>query len=214
MGCTGSRGKHGDGIKPLKIPETIYKYGTDDKDALAPSLKPKFDPEYYKLQCDLYFTHLESGIADRVEFYCASGCPRWEWPPWDCLTGLGFVNIMTADAFDRDETACIVVDRTHKFFDVQPFGRSVVTFYYGDDIKTRKNPIKIYEEFTFNDFGQVTFIEAWSAVKGEYLPVVDDNGWPPEDVPVRLSYHIPGLGSPTGTNFSFAHCSKFNWNCL
>jgi len=189
-----------DKLKPFakpSVPGDIYKFGKDGKDALAFTLKPKYSPEYYKLQCDLYFTHLESRIADRVEFYCSLTCVRWEWPPWDLLTGQGMINIMYADMVDRDQNECIVAERNIRFYDVQPFGRAIITIYYGDNIKTRQHPIKIYEEFTFNDFGQVTFIEAWSCQQSEYLPGFDAEGWPIE-IPTRLSYLIPGLGHITG----------------
>jgi hypothetical protein len=50
-----------------------------------------------------------------------------------------------------------VVNRVCKIATTQPFGRCHVTFkYFG-----RNAPVNIYEEFTFNEFGEITFIEAW-----------------------------------------------------
>ena len=51
-----------------------------------------------------------------------------------------------------------VINRKCRGFDVQPFGRCHVTFHYlkGDHL------VDIYEEFTFNDAGEITFIEAWT----------------------------------------------------
>ena len=49
-----------------------------------------------------------------------------------------------------------VPTRDCRAFSVQPFARCYVTFEYKD------GPCPIYEEFVFNDQGEMTFIEAWS----------------------------------------------------
>lgn len=112
----------------------------------------------------------------------------------------------------RKSGTCLCTNREHRFFHENPFVRSRVTFYYGetaeDDIKTGANAIHIYEEFTFNSFGQITFIEAWwdnpdnknlpktlgmDWCSWPQLPLRDPDGWPPLNIN-RLSTKIPGLG--------------------
>ena len=56
----------------------------------------------------------------------------------------------------------------------------------------------IYEEFVFNDQGEMTFIEAWSDQPG-LLPMPDpDDRWAEAPNVPRLSTKVPGLGSATG----------------
>jgi hypothetical protein len=55
----------------------------------------------------------------------------------------------------------------------------------------------IYEEFTFNDAGEVTFIEAWTDQPG-YLPMAADDSWGEGPSVTRMSTRVPGLGTPTG----------------
>ena len=51
-----------------------------------------------------------------------------------------------------------VIDRDCRFFEVQPFTRCRVVFNY----KRKNTFVPIYEEFTFNDRGEISFIEAWT----------------------------------------------------
>ena len=58
-------------------------------------------------------------------------------------------------------------------------------------------PCPIYEEFTFNDSGGMTFIEAWSNLP-KYLPMdPDQDPWAENGIP-RLSTRVPGLGNEQG----------------
>ena len=187
MGCTGSS----------SINETFVDPNDPNANDLSTALKPTKSAEYYVKQCDLYFDSLQSKINPERPNY-SRDVVRWEHPPWLLLTGLGRDKTFEVDGEIR-KYPCICVNRTHKFFEVQPFGRSRVTFYYGeDDIKEKKNAIHIYEEFTFNDQGEMTFIEAWTDDESETgkLRELDADGWPTNFA--RLSTQIPGLGNSRG----------------
>ena len=82
--------------------------------------------------------------------------------------------------------------RDCRFFDVQPFARCYVTFEY------EEGACPIYEEFTFNDQGETTFIEAWSDLPGLNATADPDDRWAEGSAVHRLSTRIPGLGNATG----------------
>jgi hypothetical protein len=82
--------------------------------------------------------------------------------------------------------------RDCRAFSVQPFARCYVTFEYAE------GSCPIYEEFVFNDQGEMTFIEAWSDQPG-YLPMADPNDrWAEGPDVHRLSTKVPGLGNELG----------------
>jgi hypothetical protein len=83
--------------------------------------------------------------------------------------------------------------RDCRAFSQQPFARCRVSFEYSGGL------CPIYEEFTFNDAGEITFIEAWSTQPG-YLPMDDPESDPWGEGPDvrRLSTRVPGLGTATG----------------
>ena len=86
-----------------------------------------------------------------------------------------------------------VINRDCRFFKAQPFARCRVTFHY-------LNPdsyFDIYEEFTFNNQGEITFVEAWSDHPG-YLPMGADDFWAESKNVKRISWKVPGLGSENG----------------
>ena len=181
---------------------------------LSTSLKLKLSKFYYTTQCDRYFDSLDSTKINRILPRYSTLVARYEWPPWLILTGLGAKQTTLVDSLIR-EVPCICVNRRHQIFDVQPFGRSQVTFYYGNDVKKyldiinnknindeelleeleNLNAIHIYEEFTFNSKGQITFIEAWSAD-----PIIDYFNLhnTPKDMNPRISTEIAGLGNSEG----------------
>jgi len=67
-----------------------------------------------------------------------------------------------------------------------------VTFEYAE------GSCPIYEEFVFNDQGEMTFIEAWSDQPG-YLPMADPSDrWAEGPDVYRLSTKVPGLGNELG----------------
>jgi hypothetical protein len=125
---------------------------------------------------------------------------RYEFPPWLLTTGYGVQTMRNVDellrfyATDYKSIEC-------RSFDTQPFGRCHVVFLYGkDDPKTPQDDrteCPIYEEFTFNDQGQITFIEAWTDHDG-YLPMDPSDYWAEGENVKRLSTSIPGLGNAQG----------------
>jgi hypothetical protein len=171
-------------------------------------------------RADRYFNQLESKFTHYLFWHgkLPSYAPlvaRWEWPPnWYRLTGFRKNPTIDADTMIRDAVPCICVNRTHIFCQTNPFARSVVTFYYGSK-GSKGTPIYIYEEFTFNDLAQMTFIEAWSITEEGFntLTQLAQNNQPWPDRPegttqtdgvtdaqtplipfTRLSTKIPGLG--------------------
>lgn len=140
---------------------------------------------YYEDQSLRYFDTLESDFVEGEGPVYAEGVARWEWPPWLKLTGYGREDMEAIDAIIRIiET--YVPERECTFFEEQPFGRCHVSFSYASE---PDKGCPIYEEFTFNDAGEITFIEAW-ADQPEYLPEDLDSA--------RLSTRVPGLGTATG----------------
>ncbi|MEL6348665.1 MAG: hypothetical protein AAFV53_36510 [Myxococcota bacterium] len=163
----------------------------DDRSATASVLKPRFADDYYREQSDLYFDTLVSKAPIRQHPKYAHGVVRWEWPPWLLLTGKGRDNMLAIDVLLKAyPTWC--VDRKYRVYDTQPFGRAQVTFHYGHP---DARPVPIYEEFTFNDAGEQTFIEAWS-LDDPSLGPRDADGWPTGPI-TRMGLRIPGLGSRT-----------------
>jgi hypothetical protein len=125
---------------------------------------------------------------------------RFEWPPWLLTTGYGDAAMRATDeALRAYQTDYRTIDC--RFFPEQPFGRCRVVFLYGRDnpstTQDERTDCPIYEEFTFNDAGQITFIEAWTD-HPDYLPMAGDDPWAEDDDVMRLSTRIPGLGNAQG----------------
>ena len=165
----------------------------DETASLSGCLEPSFEDSYYIEQSQLYFNTMDSNEDRDIGPNYSEQVARWEWPPWLMLTAFGRDDIIESDLLLRLYESTVPV-RECKAFDEQPFGRCRVTFYYADH-DGRGCPI--YEEFTFNDQGEVTFIEAWSDLPG-MLPMPDADTWAEGDDVSRLSSRIPGLGSSTG----------------
>ncbi len=156
-------------------------------------LEPTQTAEYYADVSSRYFDTMDYTV-DAEPMPYGELVARWEWPPWLKLTGFTAEGIEDSDAL-LTLFPSIVVDRDCRGFDVQPFGRCRVTFYY-DAHDGRGCPI--YEEFVFNDAGQVTWIEAWSD-QPDLLPMdADSDPWAQGTGVTRLSGRIPGLGNPEG----------------
>ncbi len=161
--------------------------------ALSTAASPTRDEAHYIAQAELYFDTLDTRAdPDLVPDY-SELVARWEWPPWLLLTGIGAdqMVILTRAALAADPST--VTDRDCRAFATQPFARCYVVFRYPE------GPCPIYEEFSFNDAGEMTFLEAWSVQPG-LLPVADPEADPWGSGPdvQRLSTRLPGLGSPTG----------------
>ncbi len=161
--------------------------------ALSTCRLPQQDPEYYVEQGLLYFDTLETGVDPSIRPEYADWVARWEWPPWLKLTGYGREDMEMADAIIR-LLPTEVPERDCRAFAVAPFTRCRVNFYYED---YGDQPCPIYEEFTFNDAGQITFIEAWTDDPA-FLPMADlEDSWG-EGQTNRLSTRLPGLGNVEG----------------
>lgn len=165
--------------------------GADTDAATAGCLRPTMPPEHYVTQALLYFDTLDtSADPTRVPTY-SPWVARWEWPPWLLLTGWGReVMVNTATAL-RQIDPSTVPQRDCRFFPEQPFARCYVVFEYAG------GSCPIYEEFVFNDAGEMTFIEAWSDVDGLRPTSADDRFGESPDFP-RLSTRVPGLGRADG----------------
>lgn len=160
--------------------------------ALSTCLQPQQTPEYYIEQSSMYFDTLDADASrDSIPNY-SELVARWEWPPWLKLTGIGRDIMIQSDLLVIELTPSTVPQRDCRAFDVQPFGRCRVSFLYSG------GPCPIYEEFTFNDQGEITFIEAWSDQPG-MLPFADESDlWGERPGVRRLSTILPGLGNETG----------------
>lgn len=128
---------------------------------MSSAVKRNVPDEYYINQANEYFNSLDTTKREYMPKY-NQNVARFEWPPWLLLTGLGKERTIAIDEAIRLMGPCVCVDRNHKLFASNPFVRSVITFYYGkEDIEKKIHPVRIYEEFTFNSIGEITFVEAW-----------------------------------------------------
>lgn len=159
--------------------------------ALATCLAPTQSAAYYVTQANMYFDRLDGTTDPKLAPNYSALVVRWEWPPWLKLTGYTRQGMLDADLAARLYTST-VPERDCRAFDTQPFARCHVRFLYAQGY------CAIYEEFTFNDEGEMTFIEAWADMPG-YLPYADPNDtWAEGDAVHRLSTKVPGLGGATG----------------
>ena len=160
--------------------------------ALAECLEPTQMADYYAEQSSAYFDTMDYTVDLEQWPPYSELVARWEWPPWLKLTAY------TREVIEATDTLLTlypstVPERDCRGFDTHPFGRCYVVFYY-DDHGGQGCPI--YEEFTFNDAGEITFIEAWSDVDG-LRPMAPDDRWAEGGID-RLSSRVPGLGNAQG----------------
>lgn len=172
-------------------PEGCANPGTPG--ATAQCLAPTFPPEYYVDEALKYFDTLDvDADRSRVPNYHPL-VARWEWPPWLLLTGYTREEMIQTGDTLRDIDPSTVPERDCRFFDTQPFARCYVVFEYEGGL------CPIYEEFTFNDQGETTFIEAWSFQPGMMPMDPDADPWAEGPDVARLANRVPGLGNATGT---------------
>jgi len=170
-------------------------------------LQPVFTHEYYAGQGIKYFQTMQSDVSVKVQPNYSDLVIRWEWPPWLLLTGFRKNGLIVTDiGLKLNPTAYDLLDC--RYFDTQPFCRCHVVFNYGG------TPCPIYEEFTFNNQGEITFIEAWSDYES-LLPMKngDDGKWDESEYwgmkeVNRISTKIPGLGNETGRIDPRSACFK------
>ena len=161
-------------------------------DALATALTPQFPPEYYVDQANKYFDTLDTSADPDNKPSYSELVARWELPPWLWLTGYGRENMVITTDLAVSLDPSTVPTRDCRAFSVQPFARCYIVFEYAE------GPCPIYEEFVFNNQGEMTFIEAWSDQPG-LLPMPDpDDRWAEGPDVHRLSTKVPGLGNETG----------------
>jgi hypothetical protein len=161
-------------------------------DALATALTPQQAPEYYVEQANKYFDTLDTSADPSSMPEYSTRVARWELPPWLWLTGYERDNmILTTEAAVALDPSTVPI-RDCRAFTVQPFARCYVSFEYEEGF------CPIYEEFVFNDEGEMTFIEAWSDQPG-MLPMADPSDrWAEGPNVRRLSTKVPGLGNTIG----------------
>ncbi len=161
--------------------------------ALAECLSPTQTAEYYAEMSSMYFDTMDYSVdLEGVWPPYSELVARWEWPPWLKLTAYTKENIEATDTL-LTLYPSVVSERDCRGFDTQPFGRCYVVFYY-DAHEGLGCPI--YEEFTFNDAGEISWIEAWSDVDG-LRPTTEEDPWGEQGID-RLSTRIPGLGNADG----------------
>lgn len=174
----------------LSISGITWASSTDcnNDNALSDCIQANKSPDYYIEQSVLYFMTMESSVSPSVQPNYAEHVIRWEWPPWLLLTGYGSWNLIWTDTLLKLwPTSYQKIDC--RFFNKQPFGRCHVVFNYSGHL------CPIYEEFTFNSEGDITFIEAWTDHE-DMNPTSPSDPWAEHPDVHRLSSKVPGLGSP------------------
>lgn len=163
---------------------------TDADSSYSYMLKPTKPAEYYVDQGIKYFRTMESSVSIKVKPNYSDKVIRWEWHPWLLLTGYTRRNLINTDILLKlYPTQYDTIDC--KYFQEQPFCRCHVIFNYSG------KRIPIYEEFTFNNQGEITFIEAWSDYPS-LLPMDKKDYWAEGKNVNRLSTRVPGLGNSKG----------------
>ena len=160
--------------------------------ATATCLSPTFPPEYYADQAEKYFDTLDVDADPESVPNYSELVARWEWPPWLLLTAYGSQDMIDTNKALHTLDPSTVPIRDCRAFDVQPFARCTVVFEYDD------GPCPIYEEFTFNDEGEMTFIEAWSDIPGLRPQRDEADPWGEKSSLGRLATRVPGLGNAEG----------------
>ena len=159
---------------------------------LSTVLTPQQTPEYYVAQANLYFDTLDTRADPALVPNYSTLVARWEWAPWLLLTGYERDVMVNSTRTALAAEPSTVPTRDCRAFAVQPFARCRVSFAY------RGGACAIYEEFTFNDQGETTFIEAWSDLPGMRATEDPADPWAEGAGVHRLSTRVPGLGNETG----------------
>lgn len=165
-----------------------------DPEAMLRCSAPVLAPEVYVEAALAYFDTMDSRVPLETFPAYSPLVVRWEWPPWLKLTGYTRETIEASDRLLRAYPS-IVEDRDCRAFDVAPFARCRVSFEYADHDGLG---CPIYEEFAFNEAGEITWIEAWSD-QPELLPLDPSaDPWAEDPAFPRLAARVPGLGSASG----------------
>ncbi len=170
----------------------LISYQVSGSESLSTNLRPTYPLGYYAEQSNHYFNTLDTKRRKEGKPSYSKRVIRYEWEPWLKLTG--YKSWMMKLDFFLTLYPTEVINRVCQGFDVQPFGRCHVTFIY----KGHDEPVDIYEEFTFNNQGEITFIEAWTD-SPTHFPTPDFTDYWAEGAQVkRLSTLVPGLGKNNG----------------
>ncbi len=161
--------------------------------ARSTCLKPTHSPEYYVTLSKQYYDTLDrTRVMPRPPQY-ASQVIRWEWSPWFKLTALGRDQLVAFNEFLAD---AVDVTMQHpiecKAFAVQPFSRCHMLFEHQQLL------CPTYAEFTFNDDGEITFVEGWSDLPGLRPSTNASDRWAESPEAHRLSTKVAGLGNAKG----------------
>ena len=174
-------------------PEGDPCLNSDTDGASASCLEPTQTPEYYVAQANKYFDTLDTDADPESVPNYSELVVRWEWPPWLLLTGYGKSDMIETAKALKVLDPSTVPERDCRAFETQPFARCIVSFTY------EHGPCPIYEEFTFNDAGEMTFIEAWSYLPGNKPQLDESDLWGEKTGTIkRLSTRVPGLGNANG----------------
>lgn len=159
---------------------------------LSTALTPQQSPDYYVQQANKYFDGLDNTVSPLIIPDYSKLTARWENPPWLLLTGFDRRNMINTTREALFVTPSTVPTRNCEAFTVQPFARCHVNIQY------KQGGCPIYEEFTFNDAGEMTFIEAWSDLPGLGPTPDPSDYWAQGSAVTRLSTKVPGLGNTQG----------------
>ena len=160
--------------------------------ATATCLKPTKPPAYYIAEAEAYFATLDVDADPASVPHYSDLVVRWEWPPWLLLTGYTKETLISTAKLLKTGDPSTVPKRDCRFFETQPFARCRVVFQY------EGGACPIYEEFVFNEVGEMTFIEAWSDLP-DLVPTTDPKDlWGERTDIGRLSTRVPGLGKADG----------------
>jgi len=157
-------------------------------------VQPQHSEQYYIEQSMLYFNTMDTAEDRDLGPNYSEWVARWEWPPWLKLTAFGREHLVAGDLLLRRFPSTIP-ERDCRAFDTNPFGRCRVTFYYEAHGGLG---CPIYEEFTFNEAGEMTFIEAWSDLDGKRPMDPEKDPWAEHGEIHRMSTKLPGLGNSDG----------------
>lgn len=159
---------------------------------LSTALTPHQSDDYYVAQANKYFDGLDKTYSPLLLPNYSKLVARWEQPPWLLLTGFDRRNMIDTTRLALLTTPSTVPTRDCQAFAQQPFARCHVVIDYA------QGACPIYEEFTFNNFGEVTFIEAWSDQPGLGPTADSADYWAQGPGVQRLSTKVPGLGNAWG----------------
>lgn len=161
--------------------------------ALSTCVQPTKGEEYYVGQALNYFAQLDPTQEKRDKALLSKGFLRFEWAPWTLFNGYADKLTHMVDAVDGKIGSFFPTSPEHRictFHETNPFVRcSLIMWSHYDDPRTEKAPVSdalkgkagcgIYQEFTFDQEGRISFTEVNSVT----LPKQ-----------TRLSTRVPGLG--------------------